>query len=170
MHPLTTVSILIALGFNGPSQGFGRQMHPDLSANEFRIPVFAHKETRPDPQNDLSRVSYEWAKLWMAKDLKQVVELYADDGVFLTGSGDRLTGKAVIRDLFRKALETNTSNISVRSVRTEVSGDLAYDSGDYRETITPVAGGSKVELQRNYLIVFRKRNDGKWLIVEHVCG
>ncbi len=53
-------------------------------------------------------------------------------------------------------------------VRTGVSGDLAYDSVDYRETITPAAGGSKLELQRNYLIVFRKQKDGRWLIVEHM--
>ena len=49
----------------------------------------------------------------------------------------------------------------------DASGDLAYDSGDYRETITPVAGGSKLELQGNDLIVFRKQKDGRWLIVEN---
>jgi len=103
----------------------------------------------------------------MAKDLRQVVDLYADDGVFLTGSGDRFTGKSAIHDLFKKALESNTSDIRVRSLRTEVSGDMAYDSGDYIETIIPATGGSKLELQGNYLIVFRKQKDGRWLIVEH---
>jgi len=118
-------------------------------------------------KTDLSKVSGLWAKLWMEKKLEEVLELYADDAVFLTGSGDRFTGKVAIRNLFKMALETNTSNISVRSIRTKVSDDMAFDSGDYRETLTPLSGAAKMELQGNYLIVF-KNVGGKWLILEHV--
>src|SRR6266498_3812357 len=119
MHALSLIFILVALGFNESSSGFGCQIYPDSTANEFPVSLSAHgKQTQSDPQNDLSKPSNQWAKLWMAKDLNQVVELYADDGVFLTGNGDRITDKAAIRDL--------------------------------------------------YLMVFRKQNDGKWLIVEHV--
>jgi uncharacterized protein (TIGR02246 family) len=118
-----------------------------------------------DTRNDLAKVAGQWAKYWQAKQLEQIAALYAEDAVFLTGQGDRFTGKSAIRDIFKKALETNSSNITVRSIRTEVAGTLAYDSGEYQEVITP-AGGEKRELTGNYIIVFRKQN-GKWLIVEH---
>ena len=162
MHWLILMSVLVTPSLNESRTRFRGQVYPGRGANS----VYS-KASQSDPQSELSKVCNRWATLWMAKDLKQVVDLYADDGVFLTGSGDRFTGKTAIRDLFKKALETSTSDISVRSLRTEVSGNMAYDSGEYKETIIPVGGGSKLELEGNYLIVFRKQKDGRWLIVEH---
>ena len=114
---------------------------------------------------DLAKVAERWAEYWSSKQVDELVALYADDAVFHTGQGDRFSGKQVIRDIFKKALETNSSNITVESVRTEVSDKLAYDSGNYREVRG--AGGDKHELTGTYVIVFRRQN-GKWLIVEHV--
>jgi uncharacterized protein (TIGR02246 family) len=112
-----------------------------------------------------AKAADRWATYWRSQQLEPLVALYAEDAVFLTGQGDRFTGKSAIRDIFKKALETNKSNLTVRSVRSEVSDNLAYDSGEYHELITPI-GGEKRELTGNYIIVFRKEN-GKWLIVEH---
>ncbi len=117
---------------------------------------------------DLEKISADWANYWNAKQLDSTVELYAPDAVFLTGQGNRITGRAAIREVFKTALETNTSHLSVRSLVTEESSNLAYDSGEYWQTITPASGGAQVELQGNYLIVFRRQADGKWLIIEHV--
>lgn len=88
-------------------------------------------------------MSGQWATLWGAKQLDQVIELYAPDAVFLTGQGDRITGRDAIRALFKAALETNTSSLSVRSIVTESSGNLAYDSGDYRETKPTLFGSER---------------------------
>jgi ketosteroid isomerase-like protein len=55
-----------------------------------------------------------------------------------------------------------------RSLVTEISGNLAYDSGDYLETIIPGSGVAKTELKGNYVIVFKRQPSGKWLIIEHV--
>ncbi len=88
--------------------------------------------------------------------------------VFLTGQGQRIAGRAAIREVFKMALETNTSNLSVRSLVTEESGNLAYDSGEYQQTIIPVSEGAQLQLQGNYVILFKRQPDGKWLIVEHV--
>jgi uncharacterized protein (TIGR02246 family) len=116
----------------------------------------------------LSKVSMDWAKYWREKQLAEVVALYAPDAVFLTGTGDRINGRAAIRAAFKTALATNSSDLIPRSLVTEVSGDLAYDSGDYRETITPVSGGAKLEMKGNYVIVFKRQRNGEWLIIQHV--
>jgi uncharacterized protein (TIGR02246 family) len=121
-----------------------------------------------DEVKDLSEVCERWASYWKEKDLDRLVQLYTSDAVFLTGSGDRFTGKPAIRELLKTAMATNNSDLKVRSIRTEISGNLAFNSGEYHETITPVNAGAKLELQGNYLIVFRKQKDGRWLIVEHM--
>ena len=125
----------------------------------------ATEQAASTTRTDLAKVAEQWATYWRSQQLDPLVALYADDAVFLTGQGDRFTGKSVIRDIFRSALQTNKSNLTVRSVRTEVSDNLAFDSGEYHEVITP-SGGEKRELTGNYIIVFRKQG-GKWLIVEH---
>jgi ketosteroid isomerase-like protein len=103
-----------------------------------------------------------------AKQLDQILLLYAADAAFLSPSGGRYTGRAGIRGLFKSVMDAVTSDITFHSIVTETSGDLAYDSGDYRETLVPVKGGPDQHFQGDYLIVFRRQTDGKWLIVQQV--
>ena len=120
--------------------------------------------TRSAP--DVARLSERWAKEWSAKNLDSVIALYAEDAVFLTATGSRVTGRAAIRDLFEKALAANTSDLSVHSKVTEQSGNLAYDSGEYEETMT--SGGVKRSGRGHYLVVFRRNSKNQWQIVEHM--
>ncbi len=115
---------------------------------------------------DVSTFAEKWARSWDAKQLDQVMALYAPDAVFYQSTGERITGQSAIHDLFQKAQSTNTTSLSLHSVRSGVSGDLAYDSGDYRETI--ITGGVKGEAQGSYLIITRRQANGRWLIVEHM--
>jgi len=110
----------------------------------------------------------QWAEYWRQKKLDDVVALYAPDAVFLTGTGDRFSGRNAIRAVFKTAMEGHTSDLTPRSLVTEISGNLAYDSGDYLETIIPASGVAKTELKGNYVIVFKRQRSGKWLIIEHV--
>ena len=116
----------------------------------------------------LSNVCSLWAKYWRQKELENVMSLYAPDAVFLTGTGDRISGRSAIRALFKTAMAGHTSDLTPRSLVTEVSGNLAYDSGEYLETIVAASGMAKTELKGNYLIVFKRQRNGRWLIVEHM--
>lgn len=129
----------------------------------------SHKQpARTTLEKKLSRVCRQWAEYWRLKQLDRIVSLYAPDAVFLTGTGDRISGRNAIRLLFEKAMAAHTSDLTPWSLVTEVSGNLAYDSGEYSETITPASGVATTELKGNYLIVFKRQRDGKWLIIEHV--
>jgi uncharacterized protein (TIGR02246 family) len=110
----------------------------------------------------------QWAEYWRQKKLDDVVALYAPDAVFLTGTGDRFSGREAIRAIFKTAMEGHTSDLTPRSLVTEVSGNLAYDSGDYLETIIAASGVARKELKGNYVIVFKRQPTGRWLIIEHV--
>lgn len=114
----------------------------------------------------VAQISEEWAKQWSAKNLDAVMALYANDAVFLPSTGSRITGRAAIRDLFAKALAANSSELHVQSKVTEQSGDLAYDSGEYDETMT--SGGVTRTGRGNYLVVLRRDRKRQWRIVEHM--
>jgi uncharacterized protein (TIGR02246 family) len=110
-------------------------------------------------------VGAAWAADWSAKRLDHVMTLYTSDAIFFTTEGGRFAGVATIREFFQKTLATNDPTIHVHRVASEQSGKLAYQSGDYRETI--VSGGHARDYQGHYLLVLRNEN-GRWLIAEQV--
>ena len=115
--------------------------------------------------SQVTKISEQWAKEWSAKNLNSVVDLYAEDAVFLPSTGSRVTGRPAIRELFAGALAAHTSQIQVRSKVSEQSGNLAFDSGEYEETST--AGGVTRTGRGNYLVVLR-REGNRWRIVQHM--
>jgi uncharacterized protein (TIGR02246 family) len=123
---------------------------------------------QPAAADEIARIRSEWAKDLRSKQLDPIVALYAPDAVFLQPSGDRVTGRAAIRDLCKKIMDTFTSDMNFHSIATEHSGDLAYDSGDYRETLVKLSDETKIEVQGNYLMVFKRQPDGHWLIAEQM--
>ncbi len=116
----------------------------------------------------------EWAKQWSAGHLEETLALYTPDAVFFTGEGGRVAGQTAIRALFQKWLDASTATIQLHSLGSESSGDLAYDSGDYTETITfktamgSTPAGAKVNYVGYYLLVLKRQADGKWLIAQHM--
>jgi uncharacterized protein (TIGR02246 family) len=106
-----------------------------------------------------------WATDWSAKKLDQLMSLYSPDAVFFATDGGRFAGVSTIRDFFQKTLATNDPTIHMRRVATEQSGKLAYESGEYQETI--VSGGHRSDAHGHYLFVLRNR-DGHWLIAEQM--
>jgi uncharacterized protein (TIGR02246 family) len=107
----------------------------------------------------------QWAKDWNGKQLDHIATLYAPNADFLSSNGARYSGVPAIRDYFKSVLAKNTPSITMRSATLEVSGDLAFDSGTYDETV--VTGTKSRALHGNYLMVLRRQN-GKWLIAEQM--
>lgn len=171
MRLLILVSILILPGLNAVAQT--EQPHSSPADASHSLDPAAQKPTARSPiatklATRLSGVCRQWAEYWRQKQLDNVIALYAPDAVFLTGTGDRISGRNAIRAVFKTAMEGHTSDLTPRSLVTEVSGNLAYDSGDYLETIIPASGVAKTELKGNYVIVFKRQRSGEWLIIEHV--
>jgi uncharacterized protein (TIGR02246 family) len=125
-----------------------------------------HKEIPAADQ--VAKLRSDWAKNLHAKKLDEITALYAEDAVFLQPSGERVTGRPAIRDLCRSVMETFASDITLHSIVSEVSGDLAYDSGDFHETLVKLSDDTKADVQGNYLMIFKRQRDGSWLILEQV--
>ncbi len=136
-----------------------------LSALAFAA-VPAPVQESPSPEDALARLRADWAKDLHDKKLDQITALYAPDAVFLPPNGARISGRGEIREVTRKAMESFTSDLTFQSMSSGFSGDLAYDSGEYRETLTSLTDGSTSHGQGNYLMVMKRQPDGNWLIVQ----
>lgn len=128
----------------------------------------APSQQAPSPADAITKLRTEWARDLHDKKLDQIVMLYAPDAVFLPPNGERITGRSDIRDLTKKAMDAFTSDLTFQSVKLESSGDLAYDAGEFRETLTSATDGSVSHGQGNYLMVFKRQADGNWLIIQQV--
>lgn len=117
-------------------------------------------------RDHLAALRTEWATNLHAKKLEAFVAMYTPDATFV-GGGKRSTGRAAIYELTKSVMNTFTSDIELRSVKTEFSGELAYDSGEFSETLTSIANGTKTPARGYYLTIY-KRSGGKWLIVQQV--
>ena len=116
----------------------------------------------------IALVRDEWVKDLHDKQLDRFVMLYTPDAAFLPPNGERISGRPAIRDLTRNVMGIYTSSLVFHSITVEHSGDLAYDSGDFRETLLKLSDGSTSEGKGNYLMVFKRQPDGKWLIAQQV--
>jgi ketosteroid isomerase-like protein len=116
----------------------------------------------------LARIREAWVQDLRTKQLEPILKFYALDAVFLQPTGERITGSAALRTLFQTIMATFNSDLALHSQNLETSGDLAYDSGDFQETLTTVATGAKISAKGSYIIIFRRQRNGSWQIVQHV--
>jgi ketosteroid isomerase-like protein len=117
--------------------------------------------------NDFSELRGQWVQELRSKQLDKILMRYAPNAVFLPPS-TRIVGQGAIREHFKMIMAAFNSDLSLHSIDTLQSGDLAYDSGDYEETMEQISDGTKHEYRGNYLVIYQRQKDGKWLIVEHM--
>jgi uncharacterized protein (TIGR02246 family) len=131
-------------------------------------PAGARSHAPSDPPKEVAVVRERLVSAVRSKRLDDLAQLYAPDGIFLARTTGRVSGRAAIRGLFEKVLGAFTSDITMTSVRVERSGNLAFDSGDFEETVTSTSDATKkYSVKGSYLLVL-KRERGSWLIVEQM--
>jgi len=116
----------------------------------------------------LAKIREAWVQDLRTKQLEPILKFYAPDAVFLQPTGERITGSAALRTLFETIMATFNSDLKLNSQNLETSGDLAYDSGDFQESLTTIATGAKITSKGSYIIIFRRQPDRSWQIVQHV--
>jgi uncharacterized protein (TIGR02246 family) len=110
-----------------------------------------------------------WVKDLEARSLEASLALYAPDATFINPDGTHASTPEALRQLFTFVYGGFTAKIQLISRSTGGSGDLAFDSGSYTETVTEVAsdpGKGVHHLSGDYLTVYRREPDGRWQIVQ----
>ena len=134
---------------------------PNFSPSSTAAPQTSTLET-------FAKMREAWAQDLRTKQLEPILKFYAPDAVFLQPNGERITGSAALRSLFQTIMATFNSDLTLHSQNLETSGALAYDSGDFQETLTTIATGAKITSKGSYIIIFKRQPNGSWQIVQHV--
>jgi len=108
----------------------------------------------------LAKIREAWVQDLRTKQLEPILKFYAPDAAFLQPSGERLTGSAALRTLFVTIMATFNSDLTLHSQNLEASGDLAYDSGDFQESLTTIATGAKITSKGSYILIFKRQPNG----------
>src|SRR5262249_49623827 len=105
--------------------------------------AMAVSSTTSESSRRIAEARDSWLAAFKSKDVGAAVSFYASDAAFLQPSGDRIGGIEAIRELYQKVVSTFDTDLVLRSSNLEVSANLAYDSGEYEETLTNRATGKK---------------------------
>lgn len=127
--------------------------------------LWAQAGTAADP---FAALRQEWARDLHDKRVEASVALYAPDATFIQPDGGRVEGAAAIRTLYQTITSTFDSDLTFTSRQVAVSGELAYDSGTYTETLVTRPTGEKQPMAGSYQTVYRKTTTGGWKIVQQV--
>ena len=110
----------------------------------------------------------QWARDLKEKNIDASLGEFAPDAEFIGPDGSRVRGTAALRALLETITKVYDSDLTFYSQKVEVSGDLAYDSGTYRETLILRGTGERQHSSGSYTTIYRREKDGHWLIAEQV--
>lgn len=119
-----------------------------------------------DPATAIAQSRTQWATALHAKRLDDCLALYASDAAFLEPRGNRIQGRQAIHDIFQFAFAAIDSSIEFTSISLQTSGDLAFDSGSYKETAVVHGTTTSIPISGNYLTIYQHAPDGGWLILQ----
>jgi ketosteroid isomerase-like protein len=128
----------------------------------------ADAKSTPDP---FAALREQWAQDLHTKKIDDSLAQYASDADFISDAG-RTHGMTALRQLFTNITATFDSDLVFTSQRVEISGDLAYDSGTYKENLLSRSSGKTQHMAGDYLTVYRRtkaaNGNAVWLIMEQV--
>ena len=111
----------------------------------------------------------QWSKDAEAKDVDKTVSYYAEAAMVMPPNASAATTKEAIRSAWKEMLTSPGAAISWKATKVEVAktGDLAYVSGTYEETMTD-ASGKPAKDRGKYVEIFKKQADGTWKVVADI--
>jgi ketosteroid isomerase-like protein len=142
-----------------------------LAFSTILAPVFSSTATAAPESSTLetlAKLREAWVQDLRTKQLEPILKFYAPDAAFLQPNGERITGSAALRTLFQTIMGTFNSDLTLHSQNLETSGDLAFDSGDFQESLTIIATGAKIFSKGSYIIIYKRQPNGSWQIVQQV--
>jgi ketosteroid isomerase-like protein len=104
-----------------------------------------------------------WQQSWDSKQIDAVVQLYADDGVLITGDG-RFQGHADIKTYLKTKMDSGNVQFAFDSLTHVEPNKFGYDSGTFSENSTSTSGAAQQD--GSYLFVARRDEKGTLSIVQ----
>jgi ketosteroid isomerase-like protein len=93
-----------------------------------------------------------------------MLALYAADALVLRPNVPPVRGTGAIREFFFSALETGLGDVEMETLRVELFGDVAYETGRCT-MLVPFAMGKRREERGKYVIIYAKQKSGDWQMI-----
>ena len=126
----------------------------------------AQAESAQEIANDQNS---NWNRLFNNGKLEQLAGLYAEDAVISPGNGEVIEGRPAIREFFHGLIGGDVlglHNHSLDVIVTEGKGDWLYEIARWRAS-GPPQDGVMPFYEGIATIIFRRTDDGEWLIHSH---
>ncbi len=128
----------------------------------------AYSYAQSNPTTSINALRNYWKIFLRDKQLEKAMNLYTDDAVFFSPQSPAKKGKPAIRKLFTQAMKAYNSNIEFQNYHTVLYGSMAYENGEYTETLLNNATKQKLALKGCYLMILKRQSTGQWQIVQQM--
>lgn len=113
----------------------------------------------------IAKVADAYMEAVNARDAARVAELYTEDAVEMPPHQKPVKGRAAIRNHYQQQFKGETaefSDLKLQRMESRITGEIAYDTGQYSQRITPKAG-KPVQDTGNYIVILH-RTGGQWRV------
>lgn len=119
---------------------------------------------KQDDERLIRDVIANWHKASAAGDVTEVLNLMAEDVVFLAPGQPPMRGRLAFAEVFQEVLKRFRIESSAVIHEIEIAGDWAYMWSHLKVTMTPLHEGSAMQRAGYTLTILRKQQDGAWVI------
>ena len=99
-----------------------------------------------------------FVKAFNAKDVPQILGIYAENSVFMPPHQPIIRGKEALKTFYDDLLASGATDLKLAITEVSGHGPLAYQSGTYEMEVKPATGPSSRD-RGKYLFVLRKLAD-----------
>ena len=136
-----------------------------LTAGCSQAPAPAPVDTRKADEAAIRAAGDALGAAFEAKDIEKSLSFYVDDPVLFVPKGPAVIGKDALRKAFQPfmslpGLKATTSGVIIDVAQ---SGDLAFERGNFTNTITDAKGKTTTESGK-LVLVWKKQADGSWKV------
>ena len=125
------------------------------------------EDTMSDDRKQIHALLDRYEAALNASDVGAVLELYADDGVFMPSSAPTAEGTEAVRSAYEFVFSTIRLNIRFTVDEIVIDGTTAFARTGSKGTVTVLAEGVTAPEENRELFVFQKR-DGAWKIARYI--
>jgi uncharacterized protein (TIGR02246 family) len=111
----------------------------------------------------LKNAGAEWDKLFNARDVANLADLYAEDAVSMPYNYQTVRGRNAIKAEIEKFLEQNEARHETFPEEILTKDDWSIERARYIQTYTPKGSTNRI-VETGRHVMCRKKINGKWLI------
>ena len=108
----------------------------------------------------ISKAAKDFSQAYVDGDLEAQMEFYTKDAVIVPGSRNMIEGIDEVTRYWTTPSTVDVLEHKTTSTRLEISGNMASDYGYYEGTT--LRSGDTINFRGQYVIVWKKGEDGKW--------